>query len=127
MWSFLCPNGTIFSQELFTCVWWFDFDCETAEDFYNLNEGLYKTPETSAVEESVYEEYENEEEYEEYEYEEEEGEGPAPGPTLPVVGGEEDELIGYGEPAVTVAGPTPVPVTQPQGFYGAPERRGRSG
>lgn len=21
--SFLCPNGTIFSQKLFTCDWWF--------------------------------------------------------------------------------------------------------
>lgn len=20
--SFLCPNGTIFNQELFTCEWW---------------------------------------------------------------------------------------------------------
>ena len=30
MWSFLCPNGTIFNQQIFTCVWWFDFDCDTA-------------------------------------------------------------------------------------------------
>ena len=29
-------------MQLFTCVWWFDFDCDTAEDFYNLNEGLYE-------------------------------------------------------------------------------------
>jgi len=42
-WSFLCPNGTIFNQEIFTCVWWFDFDCESAEGFYSLNEGLYQS------------------------------------------------------------------------------------
>ena len=29
---------TVRPQELFTCVWWFDFDCDTAEDFYALNE-----------------------------------------------------------------------------------------
>jgi len=43
-WSFLCPNGTIFNQEIFTCVWWFDFDCSTAESFYGLNADLYKGP-----------------------------------------------------------------------------------
>ena len=44
-WSFLCPNGTIFNQEVFTCVWWFDFDCTTAESFYSLNDDLYsETP-----------------------------------------------------------------------------------
>merc|ERR1711976_211435 len=41
-WSFLCPNGTIFNQEIFTCVWWFDFDCNSAENFYSLNDGLYQ-------------------------------------------------------------------------------------
>jgi len=41
-WTFLCPNGTIFNQELFTCVWWFNFDCETAADFFSLNQGLYE-------------------------------------------------------------------------------------
>jgi len=43
-WAFLCPNGTIFNQELFTCVWWFDFDCSTAESFYSLNADLYTGP-----------------------------------------------------------------------------------
>ena len=43
-WAFLCPNGTIFNQEIFTCVWWFDFDCSTAEQFYNLNDNLYAGP-----------------------------------------------------------------------------------
>lgn len=43
-WAFLCPNGTIFNQEIFTCVWWFDFDCSTAESFYSLNADLYAGP-----------------------------------------------------------------------------------
>lgn len=43
-WAFLCPNGTIFNQEIFTCVWWFDFDCSTAESFYGLNADLYAGP-----------------------------------------------------------------------------------
>ena len=44
--SLLFPAGTIFNQEIFTCVWWFDFDCNTAESFYSLNDNLYE--ETSA-------------------------------------------------------------------------------
>ena len=43
-WAFLCPNGTIFNQEIFTCVWWFDFDCSTAESFFDLNNDLYAGP-----------------------------------------------------------------------------------
>lgn len=40
--GFLCPNGTIFSQRHFVCVWWFEFDCSTAPQFYDLNAELYK-------------------------------------------------------------------------------------
>ncbi|KAK7074670.1 hypothetical protein SK128_023724 [Halocaridina rubra] len=36
--SFLCPNGTIFNQQYLVCDWWFNFDCDTAEDFYSVNE-----------------------------------------------------------------------------------------
>ena len=32
--SFLCPNGTVFSQQYFICDWWFNFDCSEAEAFY---------------------------------------------------------------------------------------------
>ena len=32
--SFLCPNGTLFSQEYFICDWWFNFDCAEAENLY---------------------------------------------------------------------------------------------
>ncbi|XP_037797062.1 U-scoloptoxin(01)-Er1a-like [Penaeus monodon] len=35
--SFLCPNGTIFNQQYFVCDWWFNFDCTSAQQFYQLN------------------------------------------------------------------------------------------
>merc|ERR1711963_250446 len=38
--SFLCPNGTIFSQSLLTCDWWFNVDCTETESFYNLYEKI---------------------------------------------------------------------------------------
>jgi len=39
--SFLCPNGTIFNQEVFVCEWWFNVDCSLAETFYGKNDGLF--------------------------------------------------------------------------------------
>ena len=33
--SFLCPNGTIFSQQLLTCDWWHNVDCHISEAYYN--------------------------------------------------------------------------------------------
>ncbi|XP_054154269.1 uncharacterized protein LOC128952838 [Oppia nitens] len=42
--AFLCPNGTIFSQQNFVCVWWHDFDCATASQYYSLNSMLYTAP-----------------------------------------------------------------------------------
>merc|ERR1712168_456454 len=36
--SVLCPNGTIFNQEVFVCDWWFNFDCSEAEGLYGLND-----------------------------------------------------------------------------------------
>lgn len=44
--AFLCPNGTIFSQQHFVCVWWYDFDCATTEQFYELNAQLFKESES---------------------------------------------------------------------------------
>merc|ERR1712106_1263659 len=41
--SFLCPNGTIFNQELFVCDWWFNVDCTSAPGFYSLSEGAFGT------------------------------------------------------------------------------------
>ncbi|XP_068241166.1 uncharacterized protein [Palaemon carinicauda] len=32
--SFLCPNGTIFNQELLTCDWWYNVHCSPPEDKY---------------------------------------------------------------------------------------------
>ncbi|CAB3238600.1 unnamed protein product [Arctia plantaginis] len=39
--DFLCPNGTVFSQEYFVCVWWNQFTCESAPSLYELNAKLY--------------------------------------------------------------------------------------
>lgn len=39
--SFLCPNGTIFSQKNFVCVWWWQYDCSQTEKDYELNANLY--------------------------------------------------------------------------------------
>ncbi|XP_026731259.1 uncharacterized protein LOC113496307 [Trichoplusia ni] len=40
--SFLCPNGTIFSQAGLTCDWWFNVRCAQTTQLYVLNESLYK-------------------------------------------------------------------------------------
>lgn len=39
--SFLCPNGTIFNQEVFVCEWWFNVDCSMASVHYSKNDGLF--------------------------------------------------------------------------------------
>lgn len=39
--SFLCPNGTIFNQELFNCDWWYNVDCAAASGLYGLAEGAF--------------------------------------------------------------------------------------
>ncbi|KAL1419053.1 hypothetical protein MTO96_005170 [Rhipicephalus appendiculatus] len=41
--SFLCPNGTIFKQELFTCDWWYNVDCDSSANFFHLNAEMYTT------------------------------------------------------------------------------------
>ncbi|KAK9878860.1 hypothetical protein WA026_003693 [Henosepilachna vigintioctopunctata] len=40
--SFLCPNGTIFSQVALTCDWWYNVKCSLTPQLYVLNERLYK-------------------------------------------------------------------------------------
>ncbi|MPC20189.1 hypothetical protein E2C01_013121 [Portunus trituberculatus] len=40
----ICPNGTIFSQEQFTCRWWNEVNCEQAESFYELNNQIGVVP-----------------------------------------------------------------------------------
>jgi len=32
--TFLCPNGTLFNQEVFVCDWWFNVDCNLAANLY---------------------------------------------------------------------------------------------
>jgi len=39
--SFLCPNGTIFNQEIFVCDWWFNVDCAASEGLYGAAEGAF--------------------------------------------------------------------------------------
>lgn len=46
--DFLCPNGTIFSQEVFVCVWWNQFDCSSAPGLYNKNADIYDYSQTGA-------------------------------------------------------------------------------
>lgn len=40
--SFLCPNGTLFNQEFLVCDWWNRVDCDRAEDFYSINESIFR-------------------------------------------------------------------------------------
>ena len=35
--SFLCPNGTMFSQQYFVCDWWFNVDCGASSQFFARN------------------------------------------------------------------------------------------
>lgn len=44
--DFLCPNGTIFSQENLVCVWWNQFDCNSAESLFANNANLYDNSQT---------------------------------------------------------------------------------
>ncbi|KAH9501561.1 hypothetical protein DERF_012402 [Dermatophagoides farinae] len=39
--SFLCPNGTIFSQEYLICNWWYNVKCDESPRFYPLNRDVY--------------------------------------------------------------------------------------
>lgn len=44
--DFLCPNGTIFSQEHLVCVWWNQFDCNSAPGLFANNANLYDNSQT---------------------------------------------------------------------------------
>ena len=133
-WTFLCPNGTIFNQEIFTCVWWFDFDCQNAEQLYSVNEDLYKS--SGGEGESDYTREAADERFDNHSGPKQKGQNNDQderiSPLLPVTSEleedyEDDELSGYQE-QVTVSGPTPAP-KQADRLYGAPRlgrrRKGR--
>lgn len=42
--TFLCPNGTQFSQAVFVCDWWFNVNCELSPHLYEINARLYQKP-----------------------------------------------------------------------------------
>ncbi|KAF5300102.1 hypothetical protein FQA39_LY11294 [Lamprigera yunnana] len=41
MYDFLCPNGTVFHQHYLVCVWWNQFDCNSAPSLYGINAHIY--------------------------------------------------------------------------------------
>lgn len=43
--SFLCPNTTIFNQRYFVCDYFHNFDCATAQKFYNMNKMFFQPQE----------------------------------------------------------------------------------
>nr|XP_027227547.1 uncharacterized protein LOC113819519 [Penaeus vannamei] len=47
--GFLCPNGTIFDQQHFTCKWWFTVNCEDSEGFFDLNNNIGSAAETQGT------------------------------------------------------------------------------
>nr|CAH7718321.1 unnamed protein product [Callosobruchus chinensis] len=42
--TFLCPNGTQFSQLVLVCDWWFNVRCDLSEKLYVINSRLYGRP-----------------------------------------------------------------------------------
>ena len=43
--TWLCPNGTIYSQEQRVCQWYYDVDCQATSQFHEINRDLYIIPE----------------------------------------------------------------------------------
>ncbi len=41
--TFLCPNGTIFSQEYLICDWWYNVKCEDSPIYYPLNKEAFSS------------------------------------------------------------------------------------
>ena len=42
--SFLCPNGTVFDQKTFVCNWWYNVDCASSPNYYDLNDLIGVSP-----------------------------------------------------------------------------------
>ncbi|XP_031618291.1 U-scoloptoxin(01)-Cw1a [Contarinia nasturtii] len=49
IYSFLCPNGTVFNQAYRVCDWWTNVDCPFAAQLYRNNEELYRNPSANEV------------------------------------------------------------------------------
>lgn len=51
LFSFICPNGTVFNQAYRVCDWWTNVDCPFATQLYRNNEELYRDrdPSTNLV------------------------------------------------------------------------------
>ncbi|GBP28910.1 hypothetical protein EVAR_93555_1 [Eumeta japonica] len=47
--SFLCPNGTIFSQSHLICDWWFKVDCASAPTLYQSSAEYYSNEQKKTV------------------------------------------------------------------------------
>lgn len=50
--SFLCPNGTLFHQELSTCDWWFNVDCEPSVRIDTIYSALSRANEKYEIQRS---------------------------------------------------------------------------
>ena len=50
--TFMCPTGTLFNQQIMACDFWYNVNCETATQFYDMNVQLYhpyQTPRRTVV------------------------------------------------------------------------------
>ncbi|RWS23480.1 hypothetical protein B4U80_03760, partial [Leptotrombidium deliense] len=41
--SFMCPNGTIFSQEYLICDWWYNVKCGNSDQYYGINKEAFSS------------------------------------------------------------------------------------
>ncbi|CAB0001593.1 unnamed protein product [Nesidiocoris tenuis] len=44
MYSFLCPNGTVFNQAVRVCDWWFNVDCPSSASRFAIYSKFDFTP-----------------------------------------------------------------------------------
>merc|ERR1712037_224422 len=51
--STLCSNGTIYSQEMGTCHWWYLVDCESSEKYYFSQNNIRVDSSQSSVQQST--------------------------------------------------------------------------
>ncbi|XP_035906270.1 U-scoloptoxin(01)-Er1a-like [Anopheles stephensi] len=49
MFSFLCPNGTVFNQAYRVCDWWTNVNCPESEAMYSINDDLYRDVEGNLI------------------------------------------------------------------------------